>query len=126
MFLYYYYIHNSGKKFPSYFNPISFVVLAGSIPLAVFVGSFFVKQAFLVMKGLTTKQYDSIRKKKIYEENQNQKAAINNVDIERSNANLQMNEYMQKLSLCQKLKNVYVFLTKTRPSSLVTDFYLQN
>jgi len=78
------------------------------------------------MKGLTSKQYDSIRKKKIYVENQNQIAENNNVDIERSNVNQHMDAYMQKLSLCQKFKNVYIFLTKTRPSSLVTDIYLQN
>jgi hypothetical protein len=116
-------MHNSGKTFPDYFNPISFVVLAGSIPMAVFVGSFFVKQTSLVMRGLTTKQYDSIKKKKIYIDNQ--RDANDNVDVERAQVNPQTTAFMQKISLSQKFQNVYVFLKKRRPESLVTDSYLK-
>ena len=92
------------KSFPDYYNPFSILILTGSIPLTTFVSIFNFKQLGLISKGLNTKQYESIIKESV------------------NNKNVLAKEYIIKrnLSLCSKIKNIAVFISKNQMDSLVT------
>jgi hypothetical protein len=78
---------------PTYINPLSLVVLAGSIPLGVFVTIFAFKQTGLISQGITTKQQKSIMLTGGYQN--------------------------QQISCKDKLFNIYAFLTRSKPDSLI-------
>lgn len=113
-FMYYWYIiSRKDKKLPFHFNPMSLVILAGGIPLGIFVGSFFVRHSSLIMKGLTTKQFDSIRKNRIIRR-----------DMETNYTSEYNSNFQENLTLRKKIYNVYLFLKKGKSPSLVMDHHL--
>jgi hypothetical protein len=77
---------------PIYITPFSLLVLTASIPLGIFVGIFAVKQTGLIAHGITTKQLKSIMITK---------------------------GYQQQSSFKVKLCNIFDFLMKRKPDSLV-------
>lgn len=93
-------------RYPEYFNPMSSVVLTGSLPLGIFVGAFAKKQLKLVSRKLTTKQFDSISKELIMDNN----------PIMRQKFNLR-----GQLSLSEKIANIYQFLKKEQSPSLISE-----
>jgi hypothetical protein len=128
VFIYYFYIlSHKEKDLPFYFNPMSFVGLASGLPFLVFVGSFFVRYCSLVMKGLTTKQFDSIRKNKIISKDFNRDFVIDDKGNENTNITEMVKRSgmnLNQLNFLKKLANVYYFLTKKRPASLINDYHI--
>ena len=55
----------NNKKFPSYYHPLTNIIFLANIPLILFVIRNFYKQTFVLGKGLTIKQYNSIKNEKL-------------------------------------------------------------
>ena len=87
-----------------YSNPISALILSGSIPLSIFVAVNAKKQINLITRGLTTKQYESISKELILEGNKE--------------LTVKFNVY-NKLKFSEKFKNIYKFFKKKQIASLI-------
>jgi hypothetical protein len=91
------------EKFPNYLNPFSFIILCGSIPLAIFVTVFCQKQLALVSRGLTTKQYESINREAI-------------LDMVKFESNYQLN---RNIGFSVRTKNLYKFFCNNISKSLI-------
>ena len=55
----------NNKKFPSYYHPLTNIIFLANIPLILFAIRNFYKQTFVLGKGLTIKQYNSIKNEKL-------------------------------------------------------------
>ncbi len=97
-------MNNIGKD--NLLNPFSLLVLSGSIPLGLFVGSFAKRQIKLVIRGLTTKQYESISKEIVLDGNKKLADQF---------------ELNKKLSFKEMMMNIYKFLTKKQCDSIISN-----
>ena len=79
-----------------YFNSYSSFILCSSLPLFIFVATFFVKQFNLISRELTYKQYNSLVK-----------------DLQYFN-----NTYSRRLTMKERLSSIWQFLLKERKKSL--------
>jgi hypothetical protein len=91
------------EKVPDYLNPFSFIILCASIPLGIFVGVFCHKQLSLVSRGLTTKQYESIHKEVIFQN-------------EKFDPKFNLN---RPLGFFTRLKNIFKFFCNKNSESLI-------
>lgn len=90
--------------YPSYYNPLSLVMLCIISPLGVFIITNLVKQLHVLWKGYNIKQYNSIMKTK--------------VDLAKIGKEIN-SKYIAKVTCCKGFKNIFDFLIKpTMPSHI--------
>ena len=107
IFIIIYYIsisEKSIKNYPIYLNPLSFIVISGTIPLGLFVGSFAAKQSNLISQGLTAKQYECISREVMTDKDKRLTSSY---------------RLKQNLKCYVKLKNIIKFLFKKTEGSLI-------
>lgn len=100
-----YKVNNSDDKMVV--NPMSTIILCGSVPLSIFVSVFLHKQLNLISRALTCKQLDSIMKDADKANKKGNEAYLKILRKARG-----------RLTCKDKCYNIVSFITKTRPKSL--------
>lgn len=96
--------HKYKKDYVKYYNPFSFPLMCINAYFMIFSVSVLCQQSYMIFRGVTLKQSDSIRRK------------IGELGMKQKNLK---DEYKHECGCGSSIKNLCTFLFKSTPKSLI-------